>query len=1677
MNENAPRSICLALLMITMTAVPLLDAPSEPPELRDDPVKMQGTINGGTCTGHDACRGSDAGNTYATAHNLTSDFDFDGNNETNVYFGSHTATGYSTTSDANNDMFVVDVPPGYGFTATLTWNHSGQGSYIYSETYAYYLSVGPTSMSGYSTSATSSFGGAWAYCRYSNAGELKTTNENYEMYEGNTATGTGYCYKASSSYSTYTDTPHDLAGDTFMLNVWCYRCYQNTYTDYQLEITVWPGDAGKPGDQTTPLTGAPLTQIGGGWYWGSGGSPSGTSWSSISDTFTLAAGQEVGLDYECDYWCPYETAVSLTAPNGTSYSWGVGSLAGYSSGSLGAYSGAGTWTLSATDSYGDGGILLTVAESLGSFTGMLTADAFNTEDKKSGFVSSSDTSDVWAMTIPDGYAANITLDWPANADLDIYIYQNADLTGLLAYSWYDQPEFIDLGGSVTNTTVFIKVEYWYWGSVDPSAGYLLWMQITPSVNPPCWVQNDGGSGDDAGDSLTEATNVSSNGMQGTLTGMICEGYDDYDYYLLDVPAYYGAWARLDWGEQDGGGTGSTIASGDNRLWMYMYTSSGSYIMGSTSYYRNPHALSTNNSYTWNYQLSSPSQVVIYVRAYDIADDFELNYTIQYSIYNQSVEPTQSSNPNDAGTGQDGGDSFYGTDAPTINSMNQTFTGWAHDSWDRYDYYKVYIPNNYALMINLTFPEENWLYLGIYYPSATGYLYSACYVSTSNTQGWLTCSIDYSYAGQDMFIRIYNSVGGGEYSVEMTMITPDNEPGAPHNDCGTGIDASDNIYSHPGGNTWLNDSTQIDANGDANDTAGTCTGWLDENWDPRDYYNILVPSGKYLMMNVSWESDGQYIYTYMYKCQIQTLPCGYPANPAYFVSQQSSNAGSTSGISGLWVTQGGWLTIGIYTYGASMITYTMDLQFRDLSELPGGVQDDAGSGVDAGAGPSDAVHVDNYNNWTANDTLEFSGWNHGSVDTTDRYTFDVPANFGYEVCVSHEGIQYYNGGYTVWIILDIFGTGTGNIAYGQPIYSSSTICWNSSTTGGYYGDALNMIGVRNWGGAFIGNEGQDYNVTISFYSLDADGDGWYDSMENLCGTDPFDNTSVPQDTDADGICDLLDTDTDGDGVIDSEDAFPEDANESTDSDGDGIGDNSDWDLDNDGWNNTDEVDCLTDPMDGSSFPEDFDNDTICDVLDSDDDNDGYFDNDDRFPYNASEWADNDNDGVGDNADEDDDNDGYSDAVEIECQSSPTEVTDIPVDSDLDGICDAIDDDVDGDGYDNDVDAFPTDPDEWSDFDGDGIGDNADTDDDNDLVLDVDDAFPYDPYETVDTDGDGVGDNGDLNDDGDAWTDAEEAACGSDSLDADSVPDDYDGDGLCDKVDTDDDGDGTPDTDDAFPFDATEYADFDGDGIGDFSDTDDDNDGWLDSEEPNCGTDPMDTFSVPDDNDRDKQCDIVDPDDDNDGTLDIDDDFPMNPAEQNDLDGDGYGDNADNDDDGDGWLDVTEAICAAAGGYGDSMNANVMPRDNDPGVDATAGEDGIWGTDDDTGTVGDLVCDAIDPDWDNDGFPNPADPEAPVCTDTLCEDTFPYDPTEWHDANGDGLGDNGEPLGFMDDFQAEPAPFIAALLAIIGMIAIVRRGMGAEDEDDFDEDADFTEEFMDDDELDEAVDEAFEDEDED
>ena len=185
----------------------------------------------------------------------------------------------------------------------------------------------------------------------------------------------------------------------------------------------------------------------------------------------------------------------------------------------------------------------------------------------------------------------------------------------------------------------------------------------------------------------------------------------------------------------------------------------------------------------------------------------------------------------------------------------------------------------------------------------------------------------------------------------------------------------------------------------------------------------------------------------------------------------------------------------------------------------------------------------------------------------------------------------------------------------------------------------------------------------------------------------------------------------------------------------------------------------------------------------------------------------------------------------------------------------DDDDDNDGYLDVNDEFPLDPNEWADNDGDGIGDNADADDDNDGVDDSADAFPTDPNEDTDTDSDGIGNNADDDDDGDGHLDQTELDCGSDPVDATSIPADTDSDGTCDGLDSDDDGDGVDDSSDAFPLDPNEDTDTDSDGVGDNADTDDDGD----------------------------------------GTDDSNDDFPLDPNEDTDTDYDGTGNNADDDDD--------------------------------------------------------------------------------------------------------------------------------------------------------------------------------------
>jgi gliding motility-associated-like protein len=130
---------------------------------------------------------------------------------------------------------------------------------------------------------------------------------------------------------------------------------------------------------------------------------------------------------------------------------------------------------------------------------------------------------------------------------------------------------------------------------------------------------------------------------------------------------------------------------------------------------------------------------------------------------------------------------------------------------------------------------------------------------------------------------------------------------------------------------------------------------------------------------------------------------------------------------------------------------------------------------------------------------------------------------------------------------------------------------------------------------------DKDGTGNNADTDDDNDGFTDLDELACDSDPLDKFSKPADQDQDGLPDCVDADRDGDGVDNTQDIFPDNADEWLDSDEDGLGDN----------------------------------------FDLDDDNDGCLDTTDVFPFDSNECSDADNDGIGDNEDPDDNNDGFED----------------------------------------------------------------------------------------------------------------------------------------------------------------------------------------------------------------------------------------------------------------------------------------------------------------------------------------------------------------------------------------------------------------------------------------------------
>ncbi len=546
-----------------------------------------------------------------------------------------------------------------------------------------------------------------------------------------------------------------------------------------------------------------------------------------------------------------------------------------------------------------------------------------------------------------------------------------------------------------------------------------------------------------------------------------------------------------------------------------------------------------------------------------------------------------------------------------------------------------------------------------------------------------------------------------------------------------------------------------------------------------------------------------------------------------------------------------------------------------------------------------------------------------------------------------------------------------------------------------------------GGSDPDNDGRIGTGSID----DTDGDGLSDLVDpndNTTGTlDDGPGTPLPIDNfDGDNLPNHLDIDSDNDGITDTTEAGGLDVN------GDGIVDGFDDTTTTDGWDDATALSPLPIPnTDGTGG---------VNYLDIDADDDGIPDNveaqttaaytapadaeaanglDTKYPTGLIP-VDTDNDLIPDYLDSDSDSDGVSDVAE----AGQGIITDPLADADADGLNDAFDDTTAGYDVNNDLDTGAIATDNVDDLDtaevdfrsildsdNDGIMDTVDIDDDNDGILDTD--------ETGDTDGDGIPDSIDLDSDNDGIPDSIEA--GGTDTDGDGHIDypiagdptsmtDTNNDGFADEIAT------TPLADE----------DSDNDGIKDRLDLDSDNDGIPDVTEaggPDADNDGViDTFAT--DTDRDGLADSVDP---ADATT------PGTPLENPDTDGDGFDDRIDTDSDNDGIPDVTEA------GGSDPDNDGVIGTGTIDDADGDGLSD-IVDTDDNTtptatdgpGTAlpidnfdGDANPNHLDIDADNDGILDVVE-NGTGALDTNKDGAIDSDDDVFVDANDNGQADATE-----------------------------------------------------------------------
>ncbi|MHC9087154.1 Ig-like domain-containing protein [Tenacibaculum sp. IMCC1] len=436
------------------------------------------------------------------------------------------------------------------------------------------------------------------------------------------------------------------------------------------------------------------------------------------------------------------------------------------------------------------------------------------------------------------------------------------------------------------------------------------------------------------------------------------------------------------------------------------------------------------------------------------------------------------------------------------------------------------------------------------------------------------------------------------------------------------------------------------------------------------------------------------------------------------------------------------------------------------------------------------------------TLVINGNNYtGTVDASGNYSINVPGSdlaadtdTTVEASVAttdgsgNAGSANTNHVYNVDTTAPVPTISVDNITADNIVNASEagTTIAVTGTVGGDFntGDTVTLtINGNNYTGTV--DASGNYSINVPGSDLAADADTTVEASVSSIDSDGNRGSALNthkyylQDTDNDGISDVVDVDDDNDGIPDVEEG-----DGLVDTDGDGIPDSLDLDSDNDG---------INDVIEGGNGDLDTNEDGVIDSGDSgytDANGDGQADD----SVDDDEEPDTDGDGTPDYQDLDSDNDGINDVIEGGNESSDTNGDGVidsndmgGSDSDEDGISDSVDGDINNFGEGGNGDDTPLDTD------GDGVPNYQDLDSDNDGVNDVVEGG------NLDEDGDGQVENPLDDSDGDGISDSVDGLDGfgdANNPDNNSSPTDPNdgGNGVIDGEDTD--GDGIPDIIDGF-----------------------------------------------------------------------------------------------------------------------------------------------------------------------------------------------------------------------------------------------------------------------------------------